>query len=375
MAGPLSGLRVIEMAGIGPGPFCGMLLADLGADVLRIDPPEPSGLGIETPAEFDYLARGKRAVVLDLKSEAGGDAARALISRADALIEGFRPGVMERLGLGPGVCLGLNPRLVYGRVTGWGQEGPLARAAGHDLNYIALTGALHAIGPNGGPPVPPLNLVGDFAGGSLYLAMGLLAALLEARTSGKGQVIDAAIVDGTFNMMTMFHSLNAMGGWQAARGGNLLDGGAPFYSVYECADGRFVTVAAVESKFYAELLRILGLSGENLPDRTDRRQWPALHRRFAETFLTADSQDWCARLEGSEACFAPVLHLGEASGHPHMAARACLVEVDGHLQPAPAPRFSRTGLKLRGPAPHLPEPLETALTAWSDDAGIPEPTG
>ena len=343
--GPLAGLRVVEFAGIGPGPLCGMLLADLGAQVIRLDRLAPSGLGIERPARFDLLLRGKRTLKLDLKSEQGVALARALTRRADALIEGFRPGTMERLGLGPEVCLHDNPRLAYGRVTGFGQQGPLAHAAGHDLNYIALTGALHAIGRQGQPPTPPLNLLGDYAGGSLFLAMGLLAAILHARSSGQGQVVDAAMIDGVGALMTPFFGLRAAGLHDGPRGTNLLDSGAPYYDVYVCADGQYVSLAAIEPKFRAELigrLRAAGVEVDGWPDFDDRARWPELRARLAALFVSQPCVHWCAALEGSDACFAPVLDARAAPAHPHHVARGSFITIDGVVQPAPAPRFGAT---------------------------------
>jgi alpha-methylacyl-CoA racemase len=348
--GPLAGLRVIEMAGIGPAPFCGMLLADMGAEVIRVDRLVPSGLGVETPVKYDLFNRNKKSIALDLKSPDGVAVARRLIAKADIVFEGFRPGVMEKLGLGPDACLADNPKLVYGRMTGWGQDGPLALAAGHDLNYIALTGALGAIGETGGAPVAPLNLVGDFGGGAMYLAMGMLAALVEAKGSGRGQVVDAAIVDGTASLMTMFHSFQQMGAWSLQRGNNIIDGGAPFYAVYETSDGKYVSVGAIETKFYAELLERLGLAGETLPKQHDKKRWPELRARFAEIFRGKTRDEWCALLEGTDACFAPVLDMVEAREHAHMAARNIHPEVDGVVNPAPAPRFSRTPSAIAHPA-------------------------
>ena len=365
--GPLAGVRVVEMAGIGPAPFCGMLLADMGAEVVRIDRLTPSGLGFQTPVRYDLLNRGKRSVALDLKSPEGVAAVLRLVEKADALLEGFRPGVMERLGLGPDACHAANPKLVFGRMTGWGQEGPLAQAAGHDLNYIALTGALASIGRQGQPPTPPLNLVGDFGGGSLYLAMGVLAALIEARGSGRGQVVDAAIVDGAASLMTMFQAFVQMGAWTGERGANLLDGGAPYYDVYETSDGRHVSIAAIEPKFYAELLERLGLSDETLPGQNDRAGWPALRARFTETFKRRTRDEWCALLEGTDACFAPVLDLVECRTHPHMAERRVHVEVAGVTNPAPAPRFSRTAGGIAWPATAPGADTDEVLTAWGFD--------
>ena len=347
--GPLKGTRIVEIAGIGPVPYAGMLLADLGAEVIRIDRVVAGALGSWPEPRFDVLGRGRRSVALDLKDPRGLDAALRIIDGADALIEGFRPGVTERLGLGPEVCRQRNPRLVYGRMTGWGQEGPLAQAAGHDINYIALTGALHAIGGREGGPVVPLNLVGDFGGGSLFLALGVVSALLEAARSGKGQVIDAAMVDGASSLMSVFYATMAVGFWQEERGSNMLDGGAHFYSVYETKDGKYVSVGPVEPQFYAQLLERIGLQGDDLPFQLDQSQWPAMRQRLSEIFLTKTRDQWCELLEGSDVCFAPVLSLGEVSDHPHMKARSSVVEIDGVAQPAPAPRFSRTKAEVACP--------------------------
>ena len=333
--GPLTGVRVIEMAGIGPAPFGAMLLADMGADVVRIDRPQRTGF----PAPYDVLDRGKRTVVLDLKAADDVATARDLIGRADVLIEGFRPGVMEKLGLGPD-DFAANPRLVYGRMTGWGQDGPLAQSAGHDINYIAITGALDAIGPAGGAPTIPLNLLGDFGGGSLYLVMGVLSAVIAARASGRGHVVDAAIVDGTQSLMTLHHALTAMGRWPGGRGENLLDGGAPFYSVYATADGRHVSIGAIEPKFYAELIERMGLDAATLPGQYDSTRWPVLRARLAAAFAEKTRDEWCAMLDGTDACFAPVLTVAEAPHHPHNAHRANVLTLAGVAQPAPAPRFN-----------------------------------
>ena len=338
--GPLAGIKVVELAGIGPGPMCAMLLADLGATVLRIDRPEPSDLGIARPLRYDLLLRGRRSLALDLKRPEGKALALRLIERADALIEGFRPGVTERLGLGPDDCLARNPRLVYGRVTGWGQEGPLAHAAGHDINYIALVGALHAFGRRGQPPTPPLNLLGDFAGGALYLALGLVCGILEARRSGEGQVVDAAMVDGTASLMTAFHGMVAAGLGRHERGTNFNDTGAHFYEAYECADGRWISVAAIEGKFYAELLRRLDIDPATMPPQMDRERWPEAKTRLAALFKTRTREEWCSLLEGTDACFAPVLSLAEAAAHPHNKARGVYrLGPDGELEAPGAPRF------------------------------------
>ncbi|MFB7511783.1 CaiB/BaiF CoA transferase family protein [Streptomyces sp. NPDC056144] len=347
--GPLAGVRVVELAGIGPGPFAAMLLADLGADVVRVDRPGGAGLGID-PAR-DLTNRNKRSVLVDLKSEDGVATVLDLVDRADILVEGYRPGVAERLGVGPEPCLARNPRLVYGRMTGWGQEGPLAATAGHDIGYIALTGALGMIGPDpDGPPTVPVNLVGDYAGGSLYLVVGVLAALQHARAHGEGQVVDAAIVDGTAHLTTMIHGMLAAGGWQDRRGVNLLDGGCPFYGVYETSDGGHMAVGALEQRFYEEFARLLGL-GEAAAARQDLARWPELRVAVAERFRSRTRAEWTAVFDGSDACVAPVLSLREAPDHPHLAARATFTEHGGLVQPAPAPRFSVTpGAIRRGPA-------------------------
>ena len=344
-SGPLRGVRVVEFAGIGPGPLCGMLLADMGAQVLRLERVGACDVGIERPLAFDLSQRGKRTLRLDLKTAPGLAAARALVRHADALIEGFRPGTLERLGLGPQDCLQDNPQLAYGRVTGWGQQGPLAQAAGHDLNYIALTGALDAIGRSGQPPTPPLNLLGDFAGGSLLLAMGLLAAILHARTSGQGQVVDAAMIDGVGALMAPLHGLQAAGLHAGPRGTNVLDSGAPYYEVYACADGTWISIAPIEKKFRAvliERLRGAGAAVDGLPDFDDQARWPELRARLAAIFVSQPRAHWCAHLEGSDACVAPVLDARTALHHPHHAARGSFVQIDGVTQPAPVPRFSVT---------------------------------
>jgi alpha-methylacyl-CoA racemase len=360
--GPLAGVRVVELAGIGPGPFCAMLLADLGAEVLRVDRPAAS-----RPAWPAVLARGRRSVAVDLKHPDGAGVVLDLVAAADALVEGFRPGVAERLGIGPDACLARNPRLVYGRVTGWGQEGPWRLAAGHDIDYVALAGALHPIGQAGGPPVPPLNLVGDYGGGGMLLALGVVAALLETGRSGAGQVVDAAMVDGAALLTTQFHELLAAGLWREERGANLLDGGAPFYGVYETADGRHLAVGALEPQFYAELLRRLGLDAGDLPGQLDRDGWPLLRERLAALFRTRTREEWCELLAGTDACVAPVLGLGEAPAHPHNRARGTFADVGGVVQPAPAPRFSRTPCDPPSPAARPGEHTDQALTDW----GIP----
>jgi len=341
MPGPLNGLKVVEFVGLGPGPFCAMLLADLGAEVIRIDRPGAAGaLGL--PSRFDTAARGRRSIALDLRSAAGCEAALQLAARADALIEGYRPGVMERLGLGPADCHARNPRLVYGRMTGWGQTGPLAARAGHDINYLALSGALHAIGSADGRPVPPLNLVADYGGGAMVLAVGLLAALHESRTSGQGQVVDAAMTEGASLLTTLFHGMRAAGEWTDRRGENLIDGGAPFYDTYACADGRHVAVGALEPQFQAELLQRLGIEDAALTPPIQREQWPQLRELLTTRFASRTRDAWCAVFDGSDACVAPVLDWNEAPQHPQHVARGAFIEIDGVTQPAPAPRFSRT---------------------------------
>ncbi|CAL9633031.1 CaiB/BaiF CoA transferase family protein [Streptomyces sp. enrichment culture] len=346
--GPLAGVRVVELAGIGPGPFAAMLLADLGADVVRVDRPGGPGLGID-PA-YDVTNRNKRSVVVDLKAPDGPDRVLDLAARADVLVEGYRPGVAERLGVGPGDCHARNPRLVYGRMTGWGQDGPLAPRAGHDIAYLAPTGALGMIGRPDEPPPVPANLLGDYAGGSLYLVVGVLAALHHARATGTGQVVDAAIVDGTAHLATMIHGMLAAGGWQDRRGANLLDGGCPYYGTYETADGRYMAVGALEPQFYEEFLALLGIEDQSAA-RTDVTRWQDLREAVAARFKSRTRDEWTAVFDGTDACVAPVLSLREAPHHPHLAARGTFTDHDGITQPAPAPRFSATPTSVRsGPA-------------------------
>ncbi|MFD7773096.1 CaiB/BaiF CoA transferase family protein [Streptomyces sp. NPDC001939] len=344
-SGPLAGVRVVELAGIGPGPFAAMLLADLGADVVRVDRPGGAGLAID-PA-YDITNRNKRSVIIDLKAEDGAARVLDLVAKADVLIEGYRPGVAERLGVGPDTCHARNPRLVYGRMTGWGQEGPLAQRAGHDIAYIALTGTLGMIGKPDEPPTVPANLVGDFAGGSLYLVVGILAALHHARDTGAGQVVDAAIVDGASHLAAMIHGMVAAGGWQDRRGSNLLDGGCPFYGTYETSDGQYMAVGALEQQFYDEFIALLGI-GDTAPARKDLARWGELRDAVAARFKTRTREEWTTVFEGSDACVAPVLSLREAPGHPHLAARGTFTEYGGIIQPAPAPRFSATPTAVRG---------------------------
>lgn len=366
--GPLKGVRIVELGGIGPGPFAAMLLSDLGADVLRIDRIHASDSGIDMPEKYNLLHRGRRSVAMDLKRPESVAAVLKLISQADAVIEGFRPGVAERLGLGPDQCRAVNPKVVYGRMTGWGQDGPLAQAPGHDLNYIALTGALHSIGVQNGPPVPPLNLTGDFGGGSLYLALGLLSALLESRTSGLGQVVDAAMVDGNASLMTLIYGMRAAGVWADERGTNRLDSGAPWYSVYETQDGQYVALASNEPRFYRNTVRLMGLSAEDLPDQHDQSQWPHVKTIFSEIFKSRTRDDWCQIMDGEEVCFTPVLSLAEAPQHPHLRARNTFVEFDGVIQPAPAPRFSRTQASIQRGAPRPGQHTDEALADWGFSA-------
>jgi alpha-methylacyl-CoA racemase len=371
-SGPLAGIKVVEIAGIGPGPLAAMFLADLGATVIRVDRKEPSGLGAPRPVPFDLGLRNRKSIRVDLKDPAAVRLVLDLIASADALIEGFRPGVMERLGLGPEPCLARNPRLVYGRVTGWGQDGPLSQVAGHDLNYISITGALHAMGRAGHAPTPPLNVLGDYAGGSLYLAFGLLAGILEARGSGKGQVVDAAMVDGVASIMTVTMGLHAAGMLDKERGTNLLDTGAPFYEVYACADGKYVSVGPIEGKFYRLLLEQLDLQDHPLLQaQMDRAQWPLAKQVFAEKFRERTRDEWTQRLGHLDVCVAPVLDFDEAPNHPHLRARGTFVDLDGVTHPAPGPRFSRTPA-ARPEAPAIPTTGNAiaALQGWLPDGQI-----
>jgi alpha-methylacyl-CoA racemase len=365
--GPLDGIKIVELAGIGPAPYGAMLLADLGADVIRID--RSSGVnafgnvtGAEPPA--DLLARGRRSVAVDLKHPDGVATVLDLVAGADVVIEGFRPGVMERLGLGPDVCLARNPKVVFARMTGWGQDGPYAASAGHDINYIALAGALEPLGRAGEQPTPALNLIGDFGGGGMMLAMGVCAALVEVSRSGEGQVIDAAMIDGAASLMTMTWSFKHMGIWEDERGTNMLDTGAHFYDTYETSDGKYVSIGSIESQFYAELLRITEIDPDSLPKQMDRSEWPALKERFAEVFKTKTRDEWCALMEHTDVCFAPVLTMDEAPLHPHIAQRGTFTEVAGLVQPAPAPRFSRTPGSIERPPPHAGQHTDDVLAEW-----------
>jgi len=336
--GPLKGLKIIEMAGIGPGPFCGMVLADLGAKIIRVDRASAIGTG----SKQDAANRGKKSIAVDLKSEEGVEVVLKLVETADAIFEGFRPGVMERLGLGPDVCSKRNERIVFGRMTGWGQEGPLANAAGHDINYISLTGALAAIGRPGSPPVPPLNLIGDFGGGGMLLALGLVAALLESKESKKGQVVDAAMTDGSALLMTMIYTMQSSGVWKTSMGSNLLDGGSHFYDTYECKDGKFISIGSIEPQFYALLCQIADLDKEVFGKQMSRDSWPEQKEEITKIFLNKSRDEWCDLMEGTDVCFAPVLDMSEAPKHPHNIERKTFIDLEGVTQPAPAPRFSRT---------------------------------
>ena len=362
--GPLQGIKVIEIAGIGPGPFCGMLLSDMGAEVIRIDRPGGAGFGIGVPRKFNLMNRGRVSITVDLKSEAGTDLVLRLCTNADAIFEGNRPGVMEKLGLGPDECMAANPRLVYGRMTGWGQDGPLASAAGHDGNYAAITGALGAIGQKDGPPGIPLNLVADFGGGGVYLAIGMLAALIEAQRSGKGQVVDAAMVDGAASLMTLFYGLHAAGMWKDERGSNFLDGAAPFYRSYKTSDDKYVIVCALEPRFFAILLQTLQTKEIDPAEQFDETKWRSHIAVFDNIFATKTRAEWTEVFAGTDACFAPVLSLTEAPEHPHIQARQTFVEIDGIKQPAPAPRFSRTPSEIQGGAGEAEVDIRRVLSGW-----------
>jgi alpha-methylacyl-CoA racemase len=371
--GPLAGLKIVELAGIGPGPFCAMLLSDMGAEVIRVDRAANVGRDIGREGEdprFGLLQRGRRNIAVDLKHPAAVAAVLRLIDRADALIEGFRPGVMERLGLGPDICLKRNPRLVYGRMTGWGQDGPIAHTAGHDINYIALSGALAAIGQPGGPPVPPLNLIGDFGGGALYLAMGVLAGIISARATGKGQVIDCSMVEGSASLMTMMYGALAAGAWEEKRGANRIDGGSHFYHAYETKEGEYISVGSIEPQFYALLLKHTGLEGAaELPAQLDKTGWPAMTQRLAHIFRQKTRAEWTQIMEQTDICFAPVLRMSEAIEHPHNRRRASFVEIEGVAQPAPAPRFLGTPTRVQRPPARTGEHTDEILRDWGFSAG------
>nr|WP_283813461.1 CaiB/BaiF CoA-transferase family protein [Bradyrhizobium sp. AUGA SZCCT0177] len=364
----MNGFRVVEMGGIGPAPFAGALLGDLGADVLRIDRIARPGIEPDLPPRFDFYNRNKRSVALDLKQPQAVATVLDLLAGADALIEGFRPSVMERLGLGPDICHGINPRLVYARMTGWGQEGPMAQEAGHDINYLALTGALHCLGDADRPPPPPLNLVADLGGGAMYLVVGLLAASMEARQSGRGQTIDVAMIDGVTHLMSAFQAFRQQGSWTGRRADNIVDGGAPFYGSYATRDGKFIAVGAIEPQFYASLLKVMGIDGERLPDQNDRAAWPEMRKRFAEIFATRTRDEWVAKAAGRDACLAPVLTIDEAPEHPQMQSRDVYAVFDGLRHPSPAPRFSRTPSELRRPTPSPGRDSREALADWGISA-------
>ncbi len=367
--GPLDGVTIIELAGIGPGPFCGMMLSDMGADVIRIDRSSAVRADRRDRPPPDVLGRGRRSIAVDLKHPDGVETTLKLIERADGLIEGFRPGVTERLGLGPDVCLERNPKLVYGRMTGWGQDGPYAQAAGHDINYIALAGALEPLGRKGQPPTPPINLIGDFGGGGMLLAFGMVCAMLEAKRSGSGQVVDAAMVDGSAVLINFIWGLKAAGAWGPERGTNLLDTGAPFYDVYECADGNYVSIGSLEPQFYAELKRLAELDEETFGDQHDPAKWPEMKERIAEVFMAKTRDQWCEIMEHSDVCFAPVLTMEEATRHPHNVARRTFIDNAGMTQAGPAPRFSRTEASVAGPAAHAGQHTDEVLAGFgfSDD--------
>jgi alpha-methylacyl-CoA racemase len=361
--GPLKGIKVVEMAGIGPGPFCAMMLSDMGAEVIRVDRLAHKGSGHKA----NVLNRGRRSIAIDLKNSQGVDTVKKLIDQADVVIEGFRPGVMERLGLGPEECLERNPRLVFGRMTGWGQHGPLAHAAGHDINYISIGGALGAMGHPDRPPSPPLNLVGDFGGGAMYLLAGVLAALVERASSNKGQVIDAAMTDGTASLLTPFYGMMAMGMWTTQRSDNRLDGGAHYYGSYTCSDGKHISIGSIEPQFYALLLELCGIDDPEFLKQNEKESWASLRQKLEELFATKPQAQWCELLEGTDVCFAPVLNLAEAPQHPHNKARASFVDFEGVTQPAPAPRFSRSQSSIQSAAAIAGEHSEEILKDWGFD--------
>jgi len=359
--GPLSGTKIIEVGGIGPGPFCGMMLSDMGADIVRVE--RKGGLSLSDP-KYDLLTRNRKSISINLRTPQGVDTLLKMLEQVDALQEGFRPGVMEKLGIGPDICLKRNPRLVYGRMTGWGQEGPLARAAGHDINYIALSGALHTIGREGQKPVPPLNLVGDFGGGGMLLAFGMVCALYEARKSGQGQVVDAAMTDGSATLMTMIHGLKAAGIWTDKPGTNLLDTGAHFYDTYETADDKFIAIGAIEPQFYALLLKLAEIDDPDFQNQLDHSRWPQLKEKLSLVFKTKTREQWCEIMEGSDICFAPVLSMTEAPDHPHNQHRKTFIDHNGVIQPAPAPRFSRTVPEIKSPPPTPGQDTESVLSEF-----------
>jgi len=359
--GPLKGVKVVEVGGIGPGPFCAMMLSDMGADIIRIDRKGHKG---RVEPKYEILHRGRRTIGMDLKKSQGVETVLKLVEKADALQEGYRPGVMEKLGLGPNECLKRNPRLVYGRMTGWGQEGPLSQAAGHDINYIALAGALHTIGRPGENPVPPLNLVGDFGGGGMLLAFGIVCGLNEAQKSGRGQVVDAAMVDGASALMAMFYGLRASGFWTDRRGENFLDGGAHFYDTYETADDKWISVGSIEPQFYALLLKHAGIDDPEFQGQFDRDKWPQFKKTITKIFKSKTRDEWCEIMDGTDVCFGPVLSMEEAPKHPQNVARNTFVEVEGVIQPGPTPRFSRTKPEIQGPSLMSLEHTESALADW-----------
>ena len=359
--GPLTGIRVVEMAGIGPGPFTAMMLSDLGAEVIRVDRLSATGIGHRA----NVLNRGRKSIAIDLKNTRGVETTLRLIEQTDVVLEGFRPGVMERLGLGPEKCLSVNPRLIFGRMTGWGQTGPLSQAAGHDINYISIAGALGAMGYADRPPAPPLNLVGDFGGGAMYLLTGILAALVERATSEQGQIIDAAMSDGTASLLSPFFGLMAMNMWTTDRFSNRLDGGAFYYGSYECSDGKYISIGSLEPQFYALLLEKAEITDPEFQDQLDEAAWPAKREKLIQLFKTKTRQQWCDLMEGTDVCFAPVLDLKEAPNHPHNIERKTFVELDGVIQPAPAPRFSRTQGEIQGPAAMAGEHTREVLSAWN----------
>lgn len=358
--GPLTGIKVIEMAAIGPVPFCAMMLSDMGAEVIRIDRLSQKGSG----SSANVLYRGRKSVAFDLKNSIALDSTLRLSDQADVILEGFRPGVMERLGLGPEVCLERNPKLIYGRMTGWGQSGPLSHAAGHDINYISIAGALGSMGYADRPPAPPLNLIGDFGGGAMYLLAGILAAIVERNSSGKGQVVDAAMTDGTASLLSPFYGLMAMGMWSTERYSNRLDGGAFYYGSYECSDGKYISLGSLEPQFYALLIEKCGITDETFKEQSDQEAWPIKREKMEALFKTKTQQEWCGILEGTDVCFAPVLNLKEAPDHPHNKTRQTFVKVQGVTQPAPAPRFSRTQGKIQSPAALTGENTEEVLSDW-----------